>query len=72
MNKLTNDWGEVVIAEGAPGSVARAKCLYPKLLNKVLALIAENIDYKIEGITIAEAILDEAKNRMFIERRKPQ
>lgn len=34
MNYLRNDYGQLVIAEGAPGSIARVRCQYPKLIER--------------------------------------
>jgi hypothetical protein len=38
MIHLTDDYGREVIAVGAPGSVARMECQYPKLLDRVSTL----------------------------------
>lgn len=38
MNYIKNDKGEMVIAVGAPGSLARLRCQYPKLRERVNVL----------------------------------
>jgi len=39
MNHIINDYGDEVIAEGAPSSIARAECLYPKLIARLQYLL---------------------------------
>ena len=34
MNYIKDDYGRMVVAVGAPGSVARVKCQYPKLIER--------------------------------------
>lgn len=35
MNKIKNDYGEWVVAVGAPNSVERMRCKHPKLINRL-------------------------------------
>ena len=35
MNKIQNDYGELVVAVGAPGSIARVKCERPGLIDSI-------------------------------------
>ncbi len=38
MNHIINDYGQTVIAVGAPGSIARVTVEYPKLINRLNSL----------------------------------
>ena len=52
MNSLKNDKGEWVAQEGAPFSIARMKCQYPKLIDRLESLYCQEarIDMAIEAI----------------------
>jgi hypothetical protein len=39
MDYVTNDYGDDVICVGSPGSIARAECLYPKLIARLQYLL---------------------------------
>jgi len=45
MNHITNDYGTLVVAEGAPGSIASAKCQYPKLIDRISYLHMDSFSY---------------------------
>lgn len=54
MNHVINDYGQDVIAIGAPGSEARVKVQYPKLIKEVTDLYFKS--YDCIGHCIDEAI----------------
>ena len=52
MNSLINDKGQLVTTIGAPGSIARLKCAWPKLLEDL------------EHLFLSDAMEDEAYDLM--------
>lgn len=44
MNTVINDYGDITLAVGAEGSLARFKCLYPKMIKELLAEMAPKWD----------------------------
>ena len=45
MNYIQNDYGKYVIAIGAPGSIARVRVQYPKLIDRLRSLHMQQISY---------------------------
>lgn len=56
MNTIENDYGQVVIAVGAPGSQERVKAQYPKLINALISLYFQATSENSPGLAIDEAI----------------
>lgn len=56
MNTIENDYGQVVIAVGAPGSQERVKAQYPKLINALISLYFQAVSENSPGLAIDEAI----------------
>jgi hypothetical protein len=45
-NHVKNDRGEWVIAEGAPGSIVRARCEWPDLIDRINGIHATNCNLR--------------------------
>lgn len=44
MNTIINDYGDITLAVGAEGSLARFKCEHPKMIKELLAEMAPKWD----------------------------
>ena len=73
MNHTTNDYGQTVIAVGAPGSIARAKVERPRLIERLNALYfsaydspGRAVDEAVEAIR-AEGITDERETATILK-----
>lgn len=47
MNRILNDYGEWVVADGSPGSVNRAMCEHPRLINDLAYTYHRSLDFVI-------------------------
>ena len=60
MNHVVDDRGQVVIAAGAPGSVARVQCEHPALIARLNALRWGSMDYHAHAIDEAVQLIRDA------------
>jgi hypothetical protein len=56
MNYIINDRNQSVIAVGAPGSVARARVQWPKLIERLNALYDNALDNRLPGRAVVKAV----------------
>lgn len=68
MNLITNDYGEIVAAVGAPNSKARAGVRWPKLIDRLQSLFMQQarIDTAIKEIR-EHGIVDESETLRILE-----